>query len=155
PLSARPEEPKGGVDIYGDPLPAGAVARMGTMRLRLPKSHFGAIAFSADGQVLAAGADNTLRFWSTTDGRLLRQIKENYEGGTIQFSADGKWLATSAGQAICLLNTATGKLLQRIPVDGVEFAISPDGKLLAIAAKDGAVSVRNTTDGKEVQHWSE
>jgi WD40 repeat protein len=157
PLLACPDEPKADTrtDFYGDPLPARAIARMGTTRLRLPNTGLVSLAFSPDGKILATGADNTLRLWSVSDGRLLAHIQGNYEGGTILFSADSKWLATVAEQAICRLDTTTGKLLQRIPVEGGELAVSPDGKLFAITWKDGAISVGNTADGKEIHHWSE
>jgi WD40 repeat protein len=157
PLFAWADEPKAGTraDLYGDPLPTGAFTRLGTERLRVPNTGSVTMAFSANGQVVATGADNILRLWSTSDGRLLRQIHDNYEGAAVLFSTDGKWLATPAGGAICLLDSATGHLLQRIPVDGIEFAVSPDSKLLAITTKDGAVSLRNTADGKEVSHFTE
>ena len=46
------EAPK--VDLYGDPLPDKAVARMGTVLLRHPLSHIGiATAFAPDSRLLA------------------------------------------------------------------------------------------------------
>src|SRR5688572_7287000 len=63
---------KEATDRYGDPLPAGAVARLGTVRLR----HTGWVldaAFSANGRVLASfGGDRRLRLWDTADGRELQ-----------------------------------------------------------------------------------
>jgi WD40 repeat protein len=147
------KEPK--VDLYGDSLPDGAVARLGTIRLRQPNSGSVAVAFSKDGKILATGGDNSIRLWSTTDGRLLGQIQENYGGGEIVFSPDGKSLATPTEQAICLLDTTTGKLIRRISNVGFVFGVSPDGKLIALAGTGGSVTVRSTGDGKEVQRWSE
>src|SRR5579859_7077552 len=56
----------------GEPLPPGAVARLGTTRLRHPG--LCAVAFAPDGKTLAtAGTDRRLRVWDGTTGHLLRE----------------------------------------------------------------------------------
>src|SRR5438876_347089 len=70
-------------DRYGDPLPPGAIARLGTLRLR----HQGRIthmAFSPDGKILAStGQFGTLvRLWDRGTGKEIRAISgtpEDYE----------------------------------------------------------------------------
>ena len=61
-------------DLYGDPLPVGAVARMGTVRFRCFKGA-GSIAFSSDGKILAScGFYSPIRLWEASTGRELRRL---------------------------------------------------------------------------------
>ncbi len=65
---------KGRVDAQGDPLPEGAVGRLGSVRLR----HAGAVhrlAFLGTGQALASlGEDNVFHLWETATGKELRRL---------------------------------------------------------------------------------
>src|SRR5262245_3525896 len=71
----RPEmAPAPRTDLYGDPLPHGAVARLGSARLR----HAGLSDFvllPGGKAVLSAGSDRVLRFWDVATGRQARAVK--------------------------------------------------------------------------------
>jgi WD40 repeat protein len=124
---------------------------MGTARLR--HYHiYGALAtaFSPDGKVIATGGHTSLRLWDAATGKLIRQIRENYQYGGVLFSPDGKWLATGGDKAVCLLDAATGRLRRRLPGAGYLFALSPDGGQLVTAAEQGCVAVWDTASAKEV-----
>src|SRR5262245_21335771 len=69
-LPADAAEPR--VDAYGDPLPPGAVARLGTMRFR-HSDEIVACGFSPDGtQVVSASHSDGVRLWDRATGRLLK-----------------------------------------------------------------------------------
>jgi len=61
-------------DQFGDSLPAGSVARFGTVRLR----HAGPVQqlfFSLDGKhLVSAGNDSTVRLWELTTGSEIRRF---------------------------------------------------------------------------------
>src|SRR5262249_40944333 len=89
---------KSAVDLYGDPLPPGAVARLGTVRLR--RSGFAVlgragVGFLADGKSIITGDNVAVQFWETS-GRLLREWRpEHGEVQSFAVSADGKRYAVA------------------------------------------------------------
>src|SRR6266568_5287881 len=68
---ATKPEPAPRADRYGDPLPDGAVGRMGTVRFRIG-GHISALVVSPDGKrVLVAGNDGPVHAFDATSGRRL------------------------------------------------------------------------------------
>src|SRR5262245_37825319 len=66
-------DPKPGrTDLYGDPLPPGAVARLGTVRLRhLDASTLG---FSRDGKrLISCSGWGSVRVWDAASGKLIEK----------------------------------------------------------------------------------
>jgi WD40 repeat protein len=62
------------VAVHGDPLPAGAVARLGTTRWRHGAT-ISYVAFGPDGKTLiTAGQDNTVRLWDLATGKEIRRF---------------------------------------------------------------------------------
>src|SRR2546426_12383004 len=102
-LSLRAEEGSPRRDLYGDPLPDGAVARLGTVRLR-PGANVQWLAFSPDGKKLACwaggyGTGNALAIYEVATGRELRWTP------LLDMRAHAfAWLADGRGLALVHLN---------------------------------------------------
>ena len=109
------------------------------------------LAFTPAGNVLIAGEGNgTLRFWNATTGEELRQIPKIYSNSLLQLSADGNILATAAQNAVHLLDVTTGKELRRFSGHWASFALSPDGRTLAMQASEQPFRLWNVATGEEI-----
>jgi WD40 repeat protein len=115
------------------------------------------VAFSPDGKLLAAGAQEGTRplppgkhekratkLWDVAAKRLIATL----DGDAPQFSSDGKWVVTRTGEKeVVAWDAATRKEIHRFKdVRSARFA--PGG--LAIAGTDGKVRVRDLAAGKDV-----
>jgi WD40 repeat protein len=121
-------------DCYGDPLPDGAVARMGTVRCR----HAGEVClvgFLADGKtILSVGKDDTVRCWDAASGKQLRRWAAPSFRGRAALSPDRTVLAAAMDDGVCLWHAESGAEIRRLPHADSNLgaaAFSPDGRLLA------------------------
>jgi WD40 repeat protein len=140
-------------DLYGDPLPPGAIMRLGTIRLR-PGASVSSMAFSPDGQTLVSTDwRGRIDLWDVASGKELRQIAEDQTSSRAAFAADGRTLASAgvSDNAIRLWDVTTGKELRHFPSDSTGlFAISPDGNILASATNDKKIRLWEVATGKEL-----
>jgi WD40 repeat protein len=138
-------------DFYGDPLPAGAVARLGTVRLFHEDGYH--IAYSANGKILASAGSRAVLLWDAATGRALRE----FPGAQYcALSPDGTRLATcdpvgAGSRHVRIWDTASGKELHRWGDHGI-FALcfSPDGKLVAMRGRDGYLQLWDMVHGEEL-----
>src|SRR5262249_39724193 len=112
-IPTKPAPPR--TDRFGDPLPPGAVARLGTPRMWHRVGGRGG-AFTDGGKALATGGlDGDVRVWDLTTGKEVRSFAIPKDGShSLRFSADGRFLASGGGyhdQSVRLWDVATGKLL--------------------------------------------
>jgi RNA polymerase sigma factor (sigma-70 family) len=176
---ADAEQPR--TDLHGDPLPPGALARLGTIRMRHGQL-VSSVGFLSGGKALFTVAqDGTVRTWDVASGKELRRFSISgppaaappggfgavvmvgrgvmHLGFAAAFqavvSADGA-LLVSQGQdgTIRIWETATGKELRRIDLPATpvaELALSPGGKQLAVRAFGGTIRLWDTATGREVR----
>jgi WD40 repeat protein len=138
-------------DQYGDPLPPGAVARLGTTRFR--DVWIGSLAFTPDGRTLISGSRGGVAVWDAATGKEVRRIRPETDSiqERVSVSADGKLVAVASGpgRPAAVYEVATGRRVCRIG-DGsysvAPLAFSPDGKVLA-AHSGGPIYLYDSAKG--------
>jgi RNA polymerase sigma factor (sigma-70 family) len=135
------------LDRYGDPLPEGAIARLGAMRFR--HNYFGGnwstvrgVAYAPDGRSLVTVGAGEARVWDIVSEHLIRTIDADLGA----LSPDGKTLFAeksterfSGGSKpgmVQAVDLSTGRELRQIVIAPVEpvklMAVSLDGKSIAV-----------------------
>jgi WD40 repeat protein len=165
-----------GKDAQGDPLPEGALVRIGSTRWR----HARPVQFAAflpDGKsVLSVSDDRVVHVWEFPSGKELRRLETPPDpkgktaialnrrralGVPIVLSSDGKTLACGFDTfEVTMYDIAAGKPLPSLKpagparsptnqVTGLEF--SPDGKFLAVLEADGSIHIWDWAEAREIR----
>ena len=150
-------------DLYGDPLPPGAVARLGTLRDNIGDTS-GDIVVSPDGKTITATTRGwwriPLRLWDVATGRVVRHLNEleppaRYAGvRRVAFSHDGKLLATGDSAGAVRIGAAdTGRKVRELtgPEAVSSLAFLPDNKCIAVAYAGGAIWLYRLPAGERVR----
>ena len=158
----------GGRDRFGDPVPAGAVARLGSVRFRNDGT-LSTLSFSADGRtLLTVSNESTMRLWETATGRLLRESRPVIRGISVQAAAlspDGRLIVIDGSHRAegdvagfdrirLLVEVATGKEVRRLPMadrfNNHSLVFTPDGKALMSLEYEGGLRVEDVASGAEL-----
>jgi WD40 repeat protein len=169
PVAAAQEKAR--LDALGDPLPAGAVARLGTTRFR-PGGRISQLAFSPNGDRLACWSEIGLSVYDAASGRELRHV--GLAAARVMTLA---WLKDGRGLAVLQLGDQSFYVWEftdpkaeppRLPWPTQRtinmtldyerfdhFAISPDGQHLAAGRtgrlnKERAIDLLELVPGKRV-----
>lgn len=129
------------VDLYGDPLPEGAVARLGSVRFSSSiESPLRACAYTPDGkQIVSISADGKLRFWDRKSGRETRSLEEPPSLGMKAPAGDRPRLPTH----------------DRALTRDIDIALSPDGNFAAIAWwEESCIEIRDLKTGNSVANFA-
>jgi WD40 repeat protein len=145
------------LDLLGDPLPEGAVARIGTSRV-FGGNHAKLLAYVPDGKTLVTGGySKVLRFWEADTGKRLGQIEIGGNGNVdaFAFSPDGKMLVLVSRKdaLVRVWDFASRRQFQQFAGErgGTSWvAFSPDGKRLA-ATSDKDVRVWDASTWEQTQ----
>lgn len=161
PSDGRGAETRDRTDLYGDPLPPGVIARLGTIRWRAQEG-VSRIAFVPGDKFLVTKGGRVLSVWDLKMGRVVRTISsdgtpqgDGFEDG-FAFTPDGKRLLSAdqpgsrargfrgekKSSRLLLWDFSSGKLLmQSSDLGGVPkcVAIRPDGHFAACATVLGDV----------------
>lgn len=165
-----------GVDDAGDPLPPGAVKRLGSTRWRTVGPATCGLSFSSDGKILYlfGGYEGNMRAMDVASGRVLFPYETPDEQRLISgtLSKDSRWIVahgylqsrdenrTILEQGTHWFDAKTGKLMRTWKEKSQSaLAIASDGSLVARCVWHGEtgehVHVSSTKTGEEILQWAE
>jgi hypothetical protein len=128
------------IDRYGDPLPEGALLRLGTLRFRYPCFRESHRQLLADGKTLVISSGDELRWVDTETGRYVRRRPLRAGASVCGFSNDSRLALLMCRDVLRLWDVAAWKELRIFDSKGQELGPEID----ALFASDGKLVVTNS-----------
>ena len=144
--SAAAQTPR--LDRYGDPLPAGAVARLGSLRL-FCADDLANVVFSPDGRIVAAVLQKgPTQFWEVATGRAAPMPADGHRFIQEDSDASGNRSKSSHGRA------APAHADAHLDRHDLQLAVaSPDGTLIATSSRQQPFRLWDGRTLKELPAW--
>jgi WD40 repeat protein len=163
PAVAPPARPAARLDRHGDPLPDGALARLGTLRFRALNE--GLVCLTRDGKTVAVVEGpphrraSAIRLLDVGTGKVVRRLVSNEDVALLGFCPTGRALlvAEQDGHVLRFLAVDTGQPVREVDLKGLNalsVAFSGDGKRMAVgcagqqAPAESAVHVFQVATGR-------
>jgi WD40 repeat protein len=142
--------PASRTDAMGDPLPAGAVARLGSNRFRAPGPVY-SLVFGPEDRTLVSHVRAEVLIWDRKTGKEVRRFAVPECRASV-FAPGAKSLVLTTDEDIRLWDVAAAKEVWKIKAppgttDYARSAFSHDGTKLAVAGKKG-VLIHDSARGK-------
>src|SRR5262249_23064342 len=133
---ASAAEPKPRVDLAGDPLPPGALHRLGTIRYRSLSNGESRGRLLTDGKTFLTHTREEVRWVEMAKGRVIDKWTLPQGQSFCGCSRDGKVIVLRADEGLAVWDAGARKELRKLEVkgslgSGTAICFSSDGKLMA------------------------
>ena len=146
-------------DLAGDPLPDGALARLGSTRFS-PGTLIDRITYSPDGTILASvDHHGVLDLWNAANGLRRRPIaideKNGMRIGGIAFAPDGRLLAVHTLDGIVLYEPESGRQIRLLERQAQvrRLAFSPAGSMFAASFWEEPIALWDVATGRQIRSF--
>jgi RNA polymerase sigma factor (sigma-70 family) len=158
PTAAQPGANPEHVDVNGDPLPAEAIARIGSPRLRTGGDIKG-LSYSADGKVIvSASVGGSIQIWNAATGKLRRSVNAPiaYRSALSVSAFDNEIHLFSDNTCRSFAGDSgreTRSLTVAKNIEPYSVRLALDHSAVILAPFDGPIHLIDLRTGEEKQNW--
>src|SRR5262249_22982925 len=141
-------------DLHGDPLPPGAVVRLGTVRLR-HGGHVTTAVFAPDGKAVATISNDGIAWvWDSSTGKEICRLRPSaFRFNALAYTAAGRAVVLGgSADGYRLLDVSTGHPageLIRVGKATATAGLGPDGKFAVTVDRDGTARLWDAATARE------